>query len=477
MTSRTLTTAVFALTLIGSAPEPAGARTWTSADGERTFEAELLGFADGEVTVRRSDGKRLTFPIGLLSESDQDFVRGARPGAADGDGGASWPRWRGPRLDDHSPDTGLLKSWPAGGPGRLWLYEDAGKGYSGPAIAGGKLFTMGARDAIVYLIALDAATGEELWATELAALVRNNWGDGPRGTPTVDGDRVYALTGKGTLACVEVAGGKKVWDVNLEKDFGGAVPGWGFCESVLVDGDQVVCTPGGRGGAIVALDKTNGRETWRSKGLTDGAQYSSLVPIEHGGRRQYVQLFMKTLAGVSADDGELLWRSGWGGSTAVIPTPIYRDGHVYITSGYGVGCKLVKLGARGEPEEVYRNDVMVNHHGGVVLVGDHLYGHSDKGGWKCQEFMSGKEVWSSNKLGKGAVHYADGMLYCLGESDGTVALVEASPDGWNEKGRFKLDPQSEIRADAGRIWTHPVVVGGRLYLRDQDLVYCYNVRG
>ncbi len=391
-------------------------------------------------------------------------------------GKAEWPRWRGEDFSDHSPDKGLLKSWPSGGPKRVWLYRDAGKGYSGPSIVGGKLFTMGARDAITHVIALDANTGKELWTTEIGTLLRNSWGDGPRSTPTVDGDRIYALGGKGDLVCLKAADGKKIWSVNLEDDFGGKVPNWGYCESLLIDGDQVVATPGGRKGAIVALDKMTGKKKWQSSDLKDGAQYSSLLPIEHGGKRQYVQLFQKTLAGVSADNGEVIWSSPWRGKVAVIPTPIYKDGHVYIASGYGIGCKLVKIGD-GEADAVYENEVMVNHHGGVILLGDHLYGHSDRGGWKCQNFKTGEEVWASRELGKGAIHYADGMFYCLSESDGTVALVEASTKGWNEKGRFKLDPQTEIRAKKGKIWVHPVVLNGKLYLRDQDLIYCYDVKG
>ncbi len=389
---------------------------------------------------------------------------------------ASWPRFRGADFDDHSPDSGLLKVWPEGGPDRLWLFDEAGLGYAGFSVADGKLFTMGARDAVTCLIALDAGTGEELWATEVSALYRNDWGDGPRSTPTVDGDRVYALSGRGELICAKTSDGEELWSVNLEKDFGGGVPGWGYCESVLVDGDQVVCTPGGRQGAVLALDKMTGEKRWQSDELKDGAQYASLLPIEVAGKRQYVQLFQKTLAGVSAADGSLLWSSDWGGRVAVIPTPIFHDGSVYIASGYGVGCKRVEIGAAAA-KDAWQNDVMVNHHGGVVLIDGHLYGHSDNGGWKCQNFATGEELWADRGVGKGAVHYADGMLYCLSESDGTVALVEASTEGWKEKSRFQLSPQTELRKPKGKIWVHPVVVGGRLYLRDQELIYCYDVKG
>jgi outer membrane protein assembly factor BamB len=472
---------LFAIFII-SLTIPAGlsAREWTSADGSRTFQGELISFKDGKVKVRRSDGKNLVFSIELLSESDQQFVKSIKVQPTQGSGGAGpaeWPRWRGPDISDHSPDKGLLKEWPAGGPQQLWVFKDAGLGYSGPAISNGKLFTMGARDATIFLIAIDCTTGKEIWSQEIGVYLRNNWGDGPRGTPTVDGERVYALGARGKLVCAKTDDGSIIWETDLVKDLGGKVPGWGYCESPLIDGNQLICTPGGGKGAIAALDKMTGKTIWQSGEVKDGAQYSSVIPIEHGGKRQYVQLFQKTLAGVSAETGDLVWRSGWTGRTAVIPTPIYRDNQVYIASGYGIGCKAVKLGASGKAEDAYKNEVMVNHHGGVILVGDHLYGHSDKGGWKCQEFATGKEIWSSNKLGKGAIHYADGMFYCLSEKDGTVALVEASTEGWKEKSRFTLSPQTKLRKPAGKIWTHPVVIGGRLYLRDQELIHCYNVRG
>ncbi len=186
---------------------------------------------------------------------------------------------------------------------------------------------------------------------------------------------------------------------------------------------------------------------------------------------------MSKVFGVDPASGKLLWQHDWPGRVAVIPTPIYHDGHVYVSSGYGVGCMLLKLGADQSVTKVYDNKVMKNHHGGVILVGEHLYGHSDGPGWVCQKFLTGEEVWADKNLGKGAVHYADGMLYCLDEGSGEVALVEASPKGWLEKGRFKLDPQTTQRNPQGRIWTHPVVINGRLYLRDQELIHCYDVKG
>jgi len=388
-----------------------------------------------------------------------------------------WPQWRGPDRSDASKETGLLKKWPAEGPKRVWLYENAGNGYSGPAIANGKFFTIGTRDNNECILALDANTGKELWVANIGGVLENRWGEGPRGTPTVDGDRVYAMSGKGDLACINIADGKVVWTASMTA-MGGKTPGWGYTESVLVDGDKVVCTPGGSKGALAALNKADGKVIWRSTDFTDGAQYASVVPADIHGQRQYIQLTMQHVIGISAKDGKQLWSSDWPGKTAVIPTPIYHDSHVYVTAGYGAGCKLVKIESGNKATTVYENKVMKNHHGGVILVGDHLYGHSDGSGWVCQDFKTGNEVWSErSKLGKGAIACADGMLYCLDEGSGTVVLIEASPKGWSEHGRFKLDPQTKIRSPQGRIWTHPVISNGKLYLRDQDLIYCYDIKG
>lgn len=385
-----------------------------------------------------------------------------------------WPQWRGPNRDDVSKETGLLKSWPAGGPKRVWLYTNGGNAYSGPAIVNGKLFTMGTRDNSEILLALDANTGKELWSASLGGVLDNNWGGGPRSTPTVDGDKVFAMSGKGNLACVNIADGKIVWQKGMTS-LGGKVPSWGYTESVLVDGDRVVCTPGGSKGALAALDKKTGEEIWRSTEFTDGAQYSSIVPAKINGTDTYVQLTMQSIVGIAPKDGKQLWKSPWPGRTAVIPTPVVRDNFVYVTSGYGVGCKQIKINPDNSVETVYENKVMKNHHGGVILVGDYLYGHAEPG-WTCQNFKTGEEVWNHRGFAKGAVGYADGMLYCLEEGSGNVALVEASPTGWKEHGRFKLDPQTTIRSKQGRIWTHPIISNGKLYLRDQDLIYCYDIK-
>lgn len=390
---------------------------------------------------------------------------------------ADWPQWRGPDRSGRSPDTGLLKQWPTGGPKLVWHFKDAGLGYAGYSVAGGRLFTMGLRNDQEFLLALDIQNGRELWAAPVGPKYPNDWGDGPRMTPTVDGDRVYAIGGQGLLVCAGTADGKIRWQKSLVADLGGKLQTWGYTESPLVAGERLFCTPGGAEGTMAALNKLTGEVLWRSKDLTDEAQYASPILIQHAGQPQLVQLVMKQFFGLNPATGTVLWKADFAGRVAVIPTPIFHAGHVYVTAGYGIGSKLVKLGPDHSVTVVYDNKVMKNHHGGVVLVGDHVYGYSDGPGWVCQNFLTGEEVWASKSLGKGATHYADGMLYCLDERTGEVALVEASPKGWNEKGRFKLSPLSEKRAPRGGIWPHPVVIGGRLYLRDQEHLFCFDVQG
>lgn len=407
-----------------------------------------------------------------------------------------WPQWQGPNRDGKSDEAGLLQTWPEGGPRRVWLFEECGVGYAGPAVADGKLYIMGGDDLEAKLLTLDAATGEPIRETPLGEIVGGGkewfggrWGEGPRGTPTVDGERVYALSGAGVLACVARESGSILWKTTMQ-EHGGVLPAWAYSESPLVDGELLLVTPGVAGedkypegavprdeaGAIVAFDKLTGEVRWRSTDIKDPAHYSSIIKAEVHGKKQYIQLLEKRAVGVDAETGKLLWQTEWPGRVAVIPTPIFLDNHVYLTSGYGIGSKLIRIAPDNQVEEVYFNKVMKNHHGGVILHKDHLYGHSDGVGWLCQEPMSGERVWRNrDALEKGAITYAGGRFYCLGEETGDVVLVEPSTEEWIERGRFTLSPQSDLRKDAGAIWTHPVIADGKLYLRDQNLLYCYDV--
>ena len=373
-------------------------------------------------------------------------------------------------------EKGLLQDWPEGGPKKLWTVNDAGLGYSGVTVQAGSLYTMGAFDKKEMLLAYNSSSGEKLWEVHVGELLTNGWGDGPRMSPTISNGKIYALGARGNLLCVLAKNGALVWKKSLVDDLGGKVPGWGYTESVLVDQEKVICTPGGKDGTIAALDADSGRTIWRTKNFTDGAQYSSPISIMHQGKKQYVQLVMKNIVGIDPGNGSVLWKSTWPGKVAVIPTPIFSNGHVYITSGYGVGCKLVKLG-NNYPTNIYENKVMKNHHGGVIKVGEHLYGYSDGVGWVCQDFKTGELIWNEKKaLGKGAIAYADNRLYCQGEGDGRLILIEASPTGWKTHGEFTISPQTNKRNPKGRIWTHPVICDGKLYLRDQEYILCYDIK-
>ena len=392
--------------------------------------------------------------------------------AADG----PWPQWRGPNRDDLSIESGLLQSWPAGGPEQLWSNQNIGVGYSGPAVVGSRMYLMGVRDGEEMLLCLDVATGDEVWASAVGKEFENNWGNGPRGTPTVEGKFVYALSGGGNLGCYQLDNGEQVW-VQALQDFGGKVPVWGYSESPLIHQEKLLITPGGGEGAIVALDKATGELLWQTKELTDDAHYSSMMLRQKSGKTMGVQLLVSQLVGFDVQTGELLWSQQWPGRVAVIPTPVFWRDCVYVTSGYGTGCMLVKIADDFSTEVIYDNRFMSNHHGGVILLDDHIFGHADKKGWACQDIATGKKVWlERDSLDKGAIAYADGRFYCYGEDSGEVVLIEASTDGWQQHGRFKFEPQSDLRKPKGRIWTHPVIADGRLYLRDQELLYCYDIR-
>jgi outer membrane protein assembly factor BamB len=399
---------------------------------------------------------------------------------------ADWPQWRGPNRDDVSKEAALLKSWPKDGPKLLWTVTDAGVGYSAPAVVGDRLYTQGAEGDKEFIYALDLKTQKKAWSTEVGPLFTNGYGDGPRGTPTVDGDLTFSIGGQGNLICVKTATGDKVWSKSLQKDFGGAMmSGWGYTESPLVDGDQLVCTPGGAKGALVALNKKTGELIWQSNEFIDKAAYCSVVVSEGCGVRQYVQMTGESVVGVDPKDGHKLWQYARKGQTAVIPTPIVSGNYVFVTSGYGIGCNLLELGKvndKIEVKEVYHKDAdnkrITNHHGGVVLLDGYLYGFSDGKGWTCQELKTGNVAWSEDKktLAKGCLTYADGHLYCYSEDKGTVVLVEASPKGWKESGRITIPQETKLKRKSGKIWTHPVVANGKLYLRDLDLLFCYDVK-
>ncbi len=396
--------------------------------------------------------------------------------------GGDWPQWRGPRRDGISSDTGLLKEWPTDGPKLVWKGRGVGKGYSGISVVGDRLFTMGDKDGVGWVLALSTEDGKILWATAAGApgspFMPGYDYPGPRCTPTVSDGLVIAANAFGELICVSASDGKEQWRKSFTKDFGGAPPTWGYSESPLVDGEQVVVTPGGRKGALVALQKKTGELIWQSKDFTDAAHYSSIVPAEIDGTRQYIQLTAVSVVGISPKDGSVLWKASRRGNVAVIPTPIVAGNEVYVTSGYNAGCNLFKIissNGRFTAEQVYASRAMDNHHGGVVKLGDYLYGYTSRSrneGLICQNFQTGDVLWTEKqKVTKGCLSSADGMLYFREEGSGTIILIAASPSGYAEKGRFNQPDRAKEMA-----WPHPTIANGRLYLRDQDLVLCYNLK-
>lgn len=456
------------------------ARTWTDAKSGKKIEAEFVKTSGGKVTLKLANGKTVPLDITRLSQADQDFIKSQGSGESSA-GASEWPQWRGANGSNISPDKAISKSWPDGGPKLLWVYKDGGQGYSGPSIVNGTLYTMGSRDGKLMVIALNADSGEEVWASQIGDDDEEGysagWGGGPRSTPTWNDGHVYALGPKGTLACLNAEDGKKIWDKNLSSDFGGKAGGWGYSESPFVDGDLVIVAPGGSKSAVVALNKKTGKTKWETENDAGKAEYASMVPADLNGGRQYIRFFQTKVLGLDSTNGKVLWESEWPrGKTAVIPTPIYDNQEVYITSGYGAGGKMFKISSDNSVSDVWDNKVMQNHHGGVIKIGDHVYGFSNKG-LICQDWKTGEQVWAQKdrSLSKGAITVAGGKLICVNEADGTVTLVEASPKGFESHGSFKLEPQSENRNPKGRIWTHPVVLNGKLYLRDQELIHCFDV--
>jgi outer membrane protein assembly factor BamB len=389
-----------------------------------------------------------------------------------------WPQWQGPDRTGLSKETGLLPQWPPAGPPLLWSIAGLGAGYGSMAIQGDRIFVQGSKSAgergapsqsVIY--ALNRADGKGVWSKALGAAGNNDRGPGPRGTPTLDGDRVYVLTEHGDLACLKTDG-TAVWQRNILSDFGGRQIPWLISESPLVDGNNLIVTPGGPKAGIVALDKMSGKTVWTSQELSDEAGYASPVAADVQGVRVIMTLTSRAGVGVRASDGKLMWRHPTvANDTANVATPIFHDNKVFYTSNYGTGAALLGLTAQAgevKAQQIYFTREMQNHHGGLVLVDGYLYGFHNSI-LTCLEFATGKTQWRDRSVGKGTLVYADGHLYIQSE-DNVIGLAEANPSAYKEKGRFKI-------ADQGLpSWAHPVVSGGKLYIRDQGTLASYNIR-
>ncbi len=394
---------------------------------------------------------------------------------------AEWSQWRGAQRSGVSSEKGLLQKWPKEGPKLAWHIEGLGRGMASTSVADGKIFTMGERGGKQFVLAYDAATQKEVWAAEVSS-----HGGEPRCTPTVAGGFVYALSDDGEVLCCSARDGSPVWKKSYKKDFGDPPkPGWQFSESPLVDDGKVIVTPGHADHFMVALDAKTGSPVWTLKAKLegnghDGAGYTGAVVSNGAGVKQYVTMVGKGAIGVRAKDGQLLWHyDRVANGTAVIPTPLVWDDYVFASSGYQTGAALLKLvkdgdGVKAEEQYFLKHKDFQNHHGGMVRIGAHIYagtGHNN-GFPVCLEWKTGKIVWNKDR-GPGresaAVIAADGQLY-FRYQDGTMALISASPAGYKQNGAFKL-PYVD-----GPSWPHPAIDGGKLYLRSQDVLMCFDVK-
>jgi outer membrane protein assembly factor BamB len=383
-----------------------------------------------------------------------------------------WPQWRGPERSGLSNDNGLLKQWPASGPPQVWSISNLGEGFGSLAIKGDRIYVQGTSGSASTVFCLNRADGRTVWSAALGPKLNEGRGNGPRSTPTLDEDRVYVLTENGDLACLRARDGSPVWRKNILREFGGDNPHWLISESPLVDGNRLIVTPGGNGAGLVALDKMTGNVIWKTKELSDEAGYSSCIAGDLGGVRTIMNFTSRAAVGVRASDGKLMWtHTSPANGTANCTTPVFADNKVFFTSAYGTGGALLGLAAQNgevKAQELYFTKDMQNHHGGVVLVNGYLYGFSNSI-LTCIEFATGKKMWQNRSVGKGSLTFADGMLFLFSENN-VVGLAEATPSGYVEKGRFQVPEQGWPS------WAHPVVVGGKLYIRNQGTLTSYDVK-
>ncbi|MHC4501127.1 MAG: outer membrane protein assembly factor BamB family protein [Planctomycetota bacterium] len=385
-----------------------------------------------------------------------------------------WPQFHGPRRDNVSQETGLLKQWPPSGPKLLWTAKDIGEGFATVAVANGLIYTTGNIEAYTVITALNL-DGKSNWTAKNGPAY-NRSHPGTRGTPTIDKGRLYHENADGDIICLDAATGKTIWSLNIVEKFNGRNIRWGLAESLLVDGNNLICTPGGTTAGIVALDKNTGHTVWICDQTHDKPGYCSPIVFEHKGVRQIVTMMARSIVGVNADNGKLLWQF-----EHVTPydeninVPIFYDGGIFVST-QTTGSRLLSLKVRGEEvsvEQVWQSELLENQHGGVLLVGHYLYGsrrHTARGAWVCLDINTGKRMYSERGIGRGSLTCADGMLYALNH-DRTVALVRPSPDTFEIISQFTIPA-----AGSGPTWAHPVVCNGRLYIRHGDFLYCYDIK-
>ncbi len=380
--------------------------------------------------------------------------------------GGEWPRFMGPQGNGLSAETGFRKNWNEQAPRQVWRRDLSDKGYAGPAVAQGKVFIVdrdGKRDVVR---AMDIATGKDVWTFAYDDPGRANYGFA-RATPTVDGDRVYTLGRNGHLHCLNVKDGSLVWQRNIVAEFKGRTPTWQLAMSPLVDGDRLIMLPGGDKN-VAALDKRTGKTVWHG-GNADRLGYATPVPVTVGGVRQYLVFNGFALTGIHTENGSVLWRQEWRTShdvNAALPVPV-GDGRVFITSGYGRGCALLDISG-ASPRIVWENKEVVAHFSSPILYKGHLYANSDPTHLVCLDPKTGEAKWKQPGFGKGGLLIADGVIIALDGNRGDAIMVRATPEKYEELGRF--------RPLGGRSWTAPVLAGGMLIVRNQSAIACFELR-
>ena len=469
-------------------------RTWTDSSGQYRIEAVMVDSTEDAVRIKKRDGQTVTVPIAKLSRFDQIYIKrkADRMGAASGGGNAGndsgfeaspprvgpstpqvpttshadWPGWRGPNRDGKSPDHGLLKKWPSGGPRLLWQANGIGRGYSSVAVVGDRVYTSGDVGNMLTISAFDM-DGNRVWQVPHDSAWTKSY-PGSRSTPMIDNGKLYIVSGNGLGGCYDANRGTKHWTAHFSQ-MGGRTPGWGYAESVLILDNMAIVTPGGQN-CIVALDKNTGRPVWSSRGFSAGAQYSSCYAFIHDGVPIVTTGTHGGIVGVDARNGNVLWSNRFSeGNTANCPTPVYSDGYVFWANGYSKGGICLQLSGRGaSAREAWRTRDMVCHHGGYIIHEGYIYGNNG-GGWACLELATGRKMWEERGVGKGSLCYADGMLYMFSENGGVAGLGTCSPNGMEMRGTFSV-------RGSEKSWAHPVVIGRRLYLRFADNLYCFDVK-
>jgi outer membrane protein assembly factor BamB len=481
---------VDARTVVVEGTKKAGSKTFKlSEKGSVTIsgkKADLSDLTEGaNITVTYDDkdketATRLTAKNPVVAATKKSPTKPGSAKTADSapranGSGIDWPCFDGGDRSNISTETGLLKSWPDGGPPLAWRVKGIGEGYAAVSVVNGFVYTMGNVGQFETVTSIDLATGKIAWQQKTSPASQLQMGNGPRGTPTVDGDNVYSLGGNGDLSCMLSKTGKPVWQVNILQEFSGSNIQWGISESVLIDGDNLICTPGGEQATIVALNKKTGKPIWRS--VVPGnpkAGYSSAIIAEVAGVRQYIQFSHSNVFGVRAEDGTFLWANDAAANgTANCSSPLFGQDMVFSASGYGKGGAMVKLTSTAGKTKAkfgYHTNKMESHHGGMILVDGMIYGSSDPGVLRCLDLKTGDVKWENRSVGKGAVTCADGHIYLRSEK-GPVALVELNSEKYVETGRFEQPDRSNAEA-----WAHPVVSNGKLFLRDQDLLLVYDIK-